>query len=110
MKGMGQPSYRLLTANENFMYGEKPRHLQQLQRAFLFRNLRKQSLTCRTWHSQSTLPTMVHCQAFCSFGRQPPSRRHTLFATWRRTVQPLHCMLSHLLNSIVIFIPCTYMI
>ena len=74
------------------------------------RNLQKQSLTCRSWHSQNTLPTMVHCQAFCIFRRQPPSRRHTLFAAWRRTVQLLHCMFSHLLNSIVIFIPCTYMI
>ena len=76
----------------------------------VFRNLRKQFLTCRSWHSQNALRTMVHCQAFCIFRRQPPSRRHTLFATWRRTVQPLHCMFSHLLNSIVIFIPCTYMI
>ena len=41
MRGMGQPPYIHLTANENVMHGEKRRHLQQLQRASLFRELTK---------------------------------------------------------------------
>ena len=111
MRGMGEPSYRLMTANENCMHVEKLKTFAAATTRISLSKLTKTIFNVEIVALPKRVTNYGSMSGFLYFSPTAPiETAHTICNLETYTVQPLHCMFSHLLNSIVIFIPCTYMI